>query len=118
MLSISGSRLWTLNPRLLALVALSGLVWQADGIAAAAEIVGYRLAKTTTIHLDDANQAKSFEASLRKLGVQTRLENHNGHSDLTMSCPQWREAEFPDHATAHKWQDWLKSLGFETKHSH
>ena len=83
-------------------------------IALAAMTVGMN----TPVRADDAATAKSYAQSLKKLGCDHRLDGHAGHFDLTMNCPKWRDAEFPDHGAAHKWQDWLKSLGFETKHEH
>ena len=88
------------------------------GIVSAGEVVKFRLPKEKTVHLKDESTAKSYAQSLKKLGCDHRLDGHAGHFDLTMNCPKWRDAEFPDHSAAHKWQDWLKSLGFETKHEH
>jgi NADH dehydrogenase FAD-containing subunit len=92
----------------------------APNTACAAEkaVVKYRLTKQKTVHLDDGKVAKGYDQLLKKLGCESKLGSHSGHYDLTYSCPKWRQAEFDGHAAAHKWQAWLKRLGFETAHKH
>ena len=99
-----------------AIALASGLLGPAS--ASAGEMVKYRLPKAKAVHVKDEATAKSYEKSLKRLGVTSKLQGHDGHFDLSMQCPQWREAEFDSHAEADKWQKWLTSLGFETKHSH
>jgi hypothetical protein len=95
-------------------------VGAADNPAAAAhaEIVAYRLVNAKTMHLDTAASAQQYEAALKNLGCETRLDGHAGHFDLTYRCSQWQTAKFDSHDAAHKWQDWLASLGFEVSHQH
>jgi hypothetical protein len=47
-----------------------------------------------------------------------QVNGHEGHFDLAYRCRDWRQAQFPDHASAHKWQDWLTALGFDVQHQH
>ena len=84
----------------------------------AAELLKFRLAKAKSVHLKDEATAKSYEKSLKSLGVSSKLHGHDGHFDLSFHCPQWLEAEFKSHAEVDKWGKWLSSLGFETKHQH
>ena len=111
-----------LNPGkvLLAAVIIAFLGGVAVNAASAAEkaVVKYRLVQQKTIHLDDEKTARSYEQSLKKLGCESKLGSHGGHFDLTFRCPKWRQAAFDGHDEAHKWQNWLKSLGFETAHAH
>ena len=95
---------------------ISGLIGltSADG----AELLRFRLAKAKAVHVKDEATAKSYEKSLKTLGVASKLHGHNGHYDLSIQCPQWLEAEFDTHAEVDKWNKWLSSLGFETKHQH
>ena len=86
--------------------------------AAEKAVVQYRLTKQKTLHLDSEKAAKGVLQSLKNLGCETKLGSHNGHFDLTYRCPKWRSAEFDGHDAAHKWQAWLKKLGFETAHKH
>ena len=44
--------------------------------------------------------------------------DYNGHVDVTVSCPNWMTIGLPTDHLAHVWQDWLRSNGFETQHSH
>jgi hypothetical protein len=110
----------SLNTVLLAAVvsAFLGSVG-ADAVSAAQKaVVQYRLTKQKTIHLDDEKTARSYDQSLKKLGCESKLGSHGGHFDLTYRCTKWRQAQFDGHDAAHKWQKWLKSLGFETGHEH
>lgn len=69
------------------------------------------------MHLDEKT-AKSYDQSLKNLGCESKLGGDGGHFDVTYRCPQWRAKEFDGHEAAHKWEKWLKSLGFETGHAH
>ena len=82
------------------------------------EVLSYRLPKQRTAHLKDERAASSYRTSLEKLGCQVKVHGHAGHYDVSYHCPSWRQAEFDSHDAAHKWQKWLDSLGFETRHSH
>lgn len=82
------------------------------------ELVQYRLIKKQSIHMDNAAVAAQYKQSLDQLGCQSQVENHGDHIDLIYQCPNWRQVEFNDHAAAHKWENWLRALRFEVKHSH
>jgi hypothetical protein len=100
------------------LAALPANLTMSRAEAAEKAVVQYRLAKQKTIHLDSEKEAKSVHQSLKNLGCATKLGGHAGHFDLTYHCPKWRSAAFDGHDAAHKWQNWLKKLGFETGHKH
>lgn len=103
---------------LFAVVVTAPLVLLCSGIVSAGEVVKFRMATEKTMHLQDEATAKSYGNSLNKLGSDYWIERHAGHVDLTVHCPTWRKAEFTDHSTATKWQEWLSALGFETRHQH
>jgi len=86
--------------------------------AADTEVIEYRLTQQRTVHVDSAQIAAQYHDSLQKLGCESRIDEHDGHIDLIYRCPEWRDVAFDSHASAHKWETWLKSLGFEVKHSH
>lgn len=86
--------------------------------AQAEEVLKFRLAKAKAVHLKDETTAKSYDKSLKSLGVNSKLQGHDGHYDLNIACPDWKSAEFKSHAEVDKWGKWLSSLGFETKHQH
>ena len=86
--------------------------------AAAREIVGYRLQDWKTAEFEDADKAETHFKTLKKLGCEVKQERHGGHIDVTYRCPKWREIAVKSHSQAHKWEDWLKDCGFETKHKH
>ena len=104
----------------LALLMLTGIFGVATESFAAEnkEIVAYRLVDAKTMHIDDEKVAQQYKATFTNLGVETRLDGHAGHYDLTYRCPKWESAQFGDHQSAHKWEAWLKSLGFEVAHRH
>lgn len=104
-----------------------GLVWAlcivgmtigTSSAALAGEALRYRHTQQQSIHLDDPDMAKSYEQSLKALGVATRLDSHGHHYDLTYQCREWVIADFRSHAEAAQWERWLISLGFETHHEH
>lgn len=82
------------------------------------ELLRYRLLKPRTIHAKSEADAKSYLAALNKLSCACQMDNHGSHIDVVYHCPDWAEAEFKDHATAHHWEKWLKALGFEVLHQH
>ncbi len=94
----------------------TGIAVTASG--AEQEVLKYRLVKAKTLHLDDEATAKSYIKSLKSLGCESKVANHGGHFDLSIQSMPWREASFSSHAAVTKWEKWLKSLGFETRHEH
>jgi hypothetical protein len=104
------ARCWAMTVPVFALIAVSAVQ--------AGETVHYRLAKARTIELKDQATADAFTRSLKQLGCEHRLDGHEGHFHLTFRCPSWRQTQFADHDMAHRWQDWLHSLGFEVNHDH
>lgn len=90
------------------------LALTACDVASAGQAIHYRLVKAKTVQLKDKAAADAYAQSLKQLGCEQRLDGHDGHFHLTIRCPEWRQAEFANHDMAHKWQDWLRSLGFET----
>jgi hypothetical protein len=84
------------------------------------EVVEIRLSEWKQAHLEGqtAAQAGEFSQTLQKLGCEVRSQNHGDHIDLAFRCPIWVAVHVPNHDAAQQWQTWLKSHGFETKHSH
>ncbi len=86
--------------------------------AAQREVVHYRLVASKTMHLDDEEEAKAIYQILKRLGCECEHADHGNHYDLHYRCPQWKSIELKSHAEAHRWEDWLKLVGFETRHEH
>lgn len=80
--------------------------------------VHYRMARTRTLHLKDAVQAKEFTAIYSGLGCAVQQAQHAGHIDLSVGCPEWRNMVFETHDEAHAIQKWLNEQGFQTQHNH
>ncbi|TWT52374.1 hypothetical protein [Allorhodopirellula solitaria] len=86
--------------------------------AAASEVVSYRCEKWTVRHEHDAKQADQIVETLKKLKVEVEKHDHNGHIDIKYRCPKWLSHKTTTHENAHKLQNWLNALKFETKHEH
>lgn len=82
------------------------------------EIIQYRAPSWLTLHIHEPRQASEALAIYQALGCKTEKSNHAGHTDLRVSCPDWREFSMPDHQAAGGWENYLKKAGFETKHEH
>ena len=84
------------------------------------ETIEIRLADWKAVHMEGpmAGQSRDFTTALQDLGCEVRQQNHGGHTDLAYRCPIWTTLHMPNHETAETWQTWLRSHGFETKHSH
>ncbi len=82
------------------------------------ESIAYRLPNWKTLHFETEDERKQLIAIAQGLGCEIRQESHDGHNDVLIRSPRWMHAEFPTHATAEYWEQWLKRTGFETKHEH
>ncbi len=82
------------------------------------EVVLYKLPATKSLHVHQAQDAAQEQVLLRALGCKVSTSKHNGHTDLSLNCPEWMQVELPTHKAAHAWQNYLNSLGFETRHEH
>jgi hypothetical protein len=86
--------------------------------AAEKETVSYRLTKWKTLHFEEAKVAKEHHDTMKLLGCEVKQASHGGHIDVSYYCPQWKEAAMETHEKAHKWEKWLRSMGFEARHTH
>jgi hypothetical protein len=82
------------------------------------EAVTYRLTSWVTIHPQRESEAEELVAIAKGLGCEMRESQHAGHSDILISCPDWKHAEFASHEAAEAWQQWLTNNGFEVQHTH
>lgn len=83
------------------------------------EAVEYRSEKWLTKHFDTAAAATDFISVCRGLGCEWKQDqNVIGEFDIQFRQSTWRHLETPNHDVAHERQEWLKKLGFETKHAH
>ncbi len=80
--------------------------------------VRFRMPKERSTHIHDANQLEMMTTMLGILGCTVKTNKHNGHVDLSVSCPEWATIGVPNDQSAHDWQAWLNSNGFETQHAH
>ena len=83
-----------------------------------AEEVSYALRDWKTIHSQNAAQMSEMVALMKGLGCEVRTEDHGGHTDVSIRCPQVKHIEVASHAAASGWQEWLQKNGFKTRHEH
>lgn len=80
--------------------------------------VAYHLPEPVSAHLHDPQEAQQVIEILTMLGCDVRSFNHEGHLDINVKCPEWITLGVATEDTAHEWQAWLNSNGFETRHTH
>ena len=82
------------------------------------ETVAFRLPAGKSAHFDRVAEARSEFDTLQMLGCEVKQGSHAGHYDLSYRCTKWRTIGLEGHDDAHKWEKWLKTKGFETRHEH
>ncbi len=80
--------------------------------------VAFRLPRGKSAHFDAAAKAKAEFETLKMLGCEVKQGSHAGHYDVSYRCTKWRTIGLEGEKDAHKWEKWLKSKGFETRHEH
>lgn len=80
--------------------------------------VDYFLPEPVSAHLHDPQEAQQVIEILKMLECDVQSFDHNGHLDINVQCPQWMTLAVATEEVAHEWQAWLKSNGFETRHTH
>ena len=80
--------------------------------------VQFRLTEMQRAHLHDETHVQSLSTLYEMIGCQVNTASHNGHTDLTVRCPDWITIGLPNCKMAHQWQAFLNQNGFETHHSH
>lgn len=107
-------RTWIAAALLCAAVSLAPTPTQAaDGFT-----VDFRLQQWRTMHFDDGVKAEKHLKTVKDLGGEAIKENHNGHVDVRYRCVAWKQMRVDSDDEAHQWERWLKSVGFETRHTH
>jgi hypothetical protein len=80
-----------------------------------AEGIDFRLADWKTIHGDGSPAQTQFIDTLKKLGCDVRIVEHEGHSDIRFRAPIWCVIRVADQAAANQWMEWFKAQGFESR---
>ncbi len=87
-------------------------------MAQAEEVVRYQLTEWKAKHIHDNKKADTIAETLKKLGCEVTVDQHNGHKDVKYRCAEWHELKLKTHDEAHKWESWLKEFHFTTEHKH
>lgn len=80
-----------------------------------AEGIEFRLADWKSFHGDDSAEQARFIDTLKKVGCDVRVNEHDGHSDIRFRAPIWCVIRIADQAAANQWMEWFKAQGFETR---
>lgn len=102
----------------LPILAVFSMFNAASNASEIAESVAFRSREWQSVHAKDAADADKTLAMLRKLGCETKIDNHGDHSDVTFRSMEWREVTLESHENADRWEQWLNKNGFETLHGH
>lgn len=98
--------------------AILSIVCASVSAAESGESVAYRAKEWKSLHVENEADVQRTIDMLKKLGCETRLDQHNGHSDVTFRSPEWKEVTLDSHENADQWEQWLTRNGFQTLHGH
>lgn len=98
--------------------AIVSIVCASVSAAESGESVAYRAKEWKSLHVENEADVQRTIDMLKKLGCETRLDQHNGHSDVTFRSPEWKEVTLDSHENADQWEQWLTRNGFQTLHGH
>ncbi len=82
------------------------------------EAVKFRMVEWKSLHGNGTPDEQKFIDTLKGVGCDVRVAEHDGHSDIRFRAPIWCDILVADHATANQWMEWFKANGFETRHEH
>lgn len=102
----------------LSMLAVFSIASSAATASESGESVAFRSKEWQSLHAKDDADADKTLAMLRKLGCETKVDNHGDHSDVTFRSVEWREITLESHENADRWEQWLNKNGFETLHGH
>lgn len=70
------------------------------------------------MHVENEADTQRTIEILKKLGCETKVDQHNGHTDVSFRSPEWKEVTLDSHENADQWEQWLTRNGFQTLHGH
>ncbi len=82
------------------------------------ESIAFRLKEWKSMHVDSIEEAEQLVRTLKKLGCETKVAQHSGHTDVTFRSVRWTDISMETHEAADRWEQWLTSNGFQTLHGH
>ncbi len=82
------------------------------------ESIAFRLKEWKSRHFDSVEEAEQQVQTLKKLGCETMVEQHSGHTDVTFRAVRWTDISTDTHEAADRWEQWMISNGFQTLHGH
>ncbi len=80
---------------------------------AAKQTISYQLLDWKGMHFHDSAQAQKHLEIVKKLGCVAKSGQHSGHIDVKYHCQEWKSISLDNAESAHQWQTWLQSAGFD-----
>ena len=80
------------------------------------EVIEFRMLNWKRIHGNGSASEQQFVSALKKVGVEVRVDEHDGHTDIAYRAPTWRDVHAGDHSAADQLMGWLKQSGFDVHH--
>ena len=75
----------------LSIIAVLSIASSVATASESGESVAFRSKEWQSLHAKDDVDAGKTLAMLRKLGCETKVDNHGDHSDVTFRSVEWRE---------------------------
>ena len=102
----------------MSVIAVFSIVCTSVSAAEVCESVAYRAKEWKSLHVENpANTQRTIEI-LKKLGCETKLNEHGNHTDITFRSIEWKEITLETHENADRWEQWFARNGFESVHGH
>ena len=102
----------------MSVVAIFAIASASVSAAESSESVAYRAKEWKSMHVEnDADIQRTIDI-LKKLGCETKVDQHNGHTDVSFGSPEWKEVTLDSHENADQWEQRLTRNGFQTLHGH
>ena len=102
----------------MSILAVLTISCSAASAAEGEESVAFRAKEWQSLHSRNDADAEKTIAMLKKLGCETRLDEHGDHADISFRCIEWRAVTLETHENADRWEQWLSKNGFQTLHGH
>ena len=99
-------------------VAVFAIASASISAAESGESVAYRAKEWKSLHVENEADTQRTIDMLKKLGCETKVDQHSGHTDVSFRSPEWKEVTLDSHENADRWEQWLTRNGFQTLHGH
>lgn len=99
-------------------IAVFSIACTSASAAEVSESVAYRAKEWKSLHVENEASTQRTIDILKKLGCETKLNQHGDHTDITFRSVEWKEITLETHENADRWEQWFMKNGFESVHGH